>query len=380
MKLIYKWLIIILLGGGYAFFMGGIFYKNLFRSFFDEKLKQEIVALLYINQQRILTGLREYPYVVSPEEIEIFNSLSKDPRVIYLAIFNKYGQVRWSPDPTLFGKTFDEYVKFRALKTRAVESVLATSAPKIMPFIEDGEELYEIAMPYEFRGEIKSIISVEVSRRETAQVVARGMGKFYLGAIGVLAFIIGTATFFLYRWVLSPLGLIRENIDSLSVTDPSWPIPKDNRKDEIGDLEKSLAVFFERLKATTSNFEKDKKDNIETERTHWQQVLDVMAQNSTAFVLDGDNYVLASKNLDTFIAQNAQTGAQQEPQTQKSHHLLDIVTSAELLQLVNRALEKPSSLVNGQITLDQSLYATRVITLTSQNQSSQRTILFMQKT
>lgn len=378
--------------------LAGIFYNNLFRWFFDEKLKQEIVALLYVNQNRFVSGFLSSPRVVTIEEVDTMQNFLKDPRVVDALVINKYGQIRWSKDAQLFGKRIEEYQSIHPLPTDAIARSYVTKSPKVLPFELEGRSFYEVTVPLMSQGDMRGVVSIQVSREETKETLAQGMQRFYLGGAGVVAIFLATGVFFLYKSVAGPIKETKEIVDSLSITQPAWP-SKEMRSDEIGDLHKSLSAFFDKLRAAVSRYEKDRRDVGELERARWEQILKVLVRTGGAIVLDGDNYVMASHNLAHFAVKAPQIamratpkilpgalgptaekagGPQAAAQTTARLHLLDFITSAELLQLINKALERPGHFSEGAVLVDAQPFSARVITISAGQPQDQRTLVWLE--
>ncbi|MBI4369229.1 MAG: hypothetical protein HY547_03255 [Elusimicrobia bacterium] len=396
MKLLPKWFILFLLTGFYVFFLAGMFYNNLFRWFFDEKLKQEIVALLYVNQNRVISGMMSSPKVVTIEEVDTMQNFRKDPRVIHALVINKYGQIRWSADPAMFNKRLEEYQAVYPAATDALPKAYVTKSPKIIPFVRDKAHFYEVAVPLIAQGEVWGVASLEVSREEAKETLAQGMRKFYAGGVGVIFIFLATGIVFLYRSVISPLSQTAEILETLSVAQPAWPAEK-FRSDEIGKVQKALAQYLEKLRAALSRYERDRKDVGDIEKGRWEQILKVLVRSGGVLVLDGDNYVMASHGLQAVFSvkppppssmgrglpaaiATAATQPAGSVATAASvrTHLLDLATSTELLQLVNKALERPGTYSEGLVVLDSMPHNARILTIAAGQPQDQRTLVWLE--
>lgn len=395
MRLLPKWFIIFIVTGIYVTVLAGLFYRNLFTWFFREKLRLEVEAVLYVNQNKFISGLLDSPRVITIEEVDTMKSFLNDKRIVYGVVINKSGYVRWSPDVQLFGKHIREFEQVHALPTLAIARAMATKSPRTELFKRESKEFFEIAVPLVHQGDIRGVVSLEVSLEEAKATIAVGMRKFYTGAVGVVVLFLVTGVVFLYLFVLSPIRQIKDNIDNLSVVGPAWP-EAGQRKDEFGDLEKSLISFFGKLKSTVTRYESDRKDYMELEKNRWEHILKVLVPSGCALVLDGDNYCLASCNLDYIglkpeLLRSAASSRRMpvfNPQDPSAPgiapsggktHLLDLVTGTELLQLINKALEKPGQFVSGPVTLKDVPYNAKVITLAASSAQDQRTIAWLNK-
>src|ERR1041385_7453212 len=104
MRLSAKWFLWFAGIGVYVMFLGGIFYYNLFKWDFDEKLKEQSIDMVRIYAPTLIKGLTKSQSALSLEEFDIITKgIAIDPRVASLVYLNRYGDVRWFKDPSKMG-------------------------------------------------------------------------------------------------------------------------------------------------------------------------------------------------------------------------------------------------------------------------------------
>src|SRR6476620_1285586 len=121
MRLSAKWILWFIGIGIYVMFLGGIFYYNLFKWTFDEKLKQEAIDMVRLYAPTLINGLSRNQSAISMDELDTVSRLAKDDRVASLVYLNKYGEVRWFRDPAKIAQSFDQFSKEVTLPTDAIE-------------------------------------------------------------------------------------------------------------------------------------------------------------------------------------------------------------------------------------------------------------------
>lgn len=367
MKLATKWLLWYLCIGVYVMFLGGIFYYNLFKWTFDEKLKQQSIDLVKVHAFQLIKGLSRNQQSISMDEYDVVNNaLSKDERVASLLYLNRYGEVRWYKDPGMIGKSFDEFVKMIPLPTDAVEQAFVSKTPKVRAV--PNQPLYEIAIPLAVRGEVVGIIDMQISRRGVNAIIAQAMRKYVLGALGVL-FLLGIPLyFFLHHFVLSPLEHLRDAVQAISFKNLDLKFPP--RKDEVGDVAEVLNIFLQKVKAERANIMvKDKQRGV-AEQRWWQSILKtIVTSDHRAIVVDEDNSVLFT-NFPV-----------QQPTNNAPLHLLDVIDSQQqdVLRLVGVALDRPNQMVETDTMFKQIPHHVRAVHLEEEGELRRTLILFEPK-
>src|SRR5512133_2279744 len=95
MRLTVKWLLWFIGIGIYVMFLGGVFYYNLFKWTFDEKLKQDVIETVKVYAPTMRNGLLNSPKAISFEEYDIMMSLAKDERITSMLYLSRQGTIRW---------------------------------------------------------------------------------------------------------------------------------------------------------------------------------------------------------------------------------------------------------------------------------------------
>ncbi|MBI5244298.1 MAG: hypothetical protein HY922_11580 [Elusimicrobia bacterium] len=368
MRLATKWFLWYVTIGVYVMFLGGIFYYNLFKWTFDEKLKQEAIDLVKAQVFQLIRGLSTRQSAITMDEYQIISEgLAKDERVAALVYFNRYGEVRWFKDPNFIGKSFDEFTKNIPLPTDSVEQAYLTKTPKVRAV--PGQALYEIAIPLAVRGEVVGIVDMQVSREGVQEVIAQAMRKYVLGAVGVL-FLLGIPLyFFLHHFVINPMLHLRDSIEAISFKNLDLKFPA--RKDEIGEIAGVVGVFLQKVKADRANTMVKEKQRGVAEQRWWQSILTtIVAKTHRAIVVDEDNSVLYT---------NFPVAATSDPNARL--HLLDVIDSQQqdVLRLVGVALDRPNQAVETDTMFRQEPCHVRAVHLEEEGELRRTLILFEPK-
>ncbi|HNW43467.1 MAG TPA: hypothetical protein PKI19_03120, partial [Elusimicrobiales bacterium] len=93
MRLSMKWLLWFLGVGVYVMVLGGVFYYNLFKWTFDEKLKQDVIETVKRSAVTMRNGLLNNPKAITFEEYDVMMSLAKDDRIISVLYLSRQGTV-----------------------------------------------------------------------------------------------------------------------------------------------------------------------------------------------------------------------------------------------------------------------------------------------
>ena len=150
MRLSSKWFLWFTAIGIYVMFLGGIFYYNLFKWTFDEKLKQEAIDMVRLYAPGLIEGLSRNQSAISMNEFDTITRFAKDDRVAALLYLNKYGEVRWFKDPKYITWTFDQFSKEVTLPTDAIEQAWLSKSPMVRAVAN--LPLYDIAIPLRCAG------------------------------------------------------------------------------------------------------------------------------------------------------------------------------------------------------------------------------------
>ncbi len=330
MKLSYKWFLWFTGIGIYVMFLGGIFYYNLFKWTFDEKLKQESIDMVRLYAPTLIEGLSRNQGVITMGEFDTVSRFSKDDRIASLVYLNKYGEVRWFKDASMITKTFEDFTKQVTLPTDAIEQAWLSKTPIVRAV--PNMPLYDIAIPLALRGDVLGVLDMQVSREGVVKVINKAMNKYAIGAVGVLLLLGIPLYFFLHHFVLSPILNLRDAVESISfkTLDLRFTPPGD----EIGELAGVLGIFLSKVKAEIANSMVKEKQRGAAEARWWESILRaVVSKNHRAIVVDEDNTVLYTSFSITG------TGT-----SDGKMHLLDVIDSQqqEVLRLVSVALDNPN--------------------------------------
>ncbi len=372
MRLSAKWFTWFTGIGIYVMFLGGIFYYNLFKWTFDEKLKQESIDMVRMYAPTLINGLSRNQSAISMDEFDIITRLAKDERVAALLFLNKYGEVRWFKDPTKITEAFDQFQKEVTLPTDAIEQAWLSKSPVVRAV--PNLPLYDIAIPLALRGDIMGILDVQVSREGVVRVINQAMNKYAIGAVGVLLLLGIPLYFFLHHFVLGPLMALRDSIESISFKTLELKFPP--RADEIGDVAVVINTFLSKVRAEISNATVKEKQRGAAEARWWQSILAaVVSKNHKAIVVDEDNSVLFTNFATT-------TGAATGTGTGDGKlHLLDVIDSQQqdVLRLVGVALDRPNQLVEADTTFKGDACHVKAVHLEEEGELKRTLILFEPK-
>lgn len=366
MRLSSKWFLWFTGIGIYVMFLGGIFYYNLFKWTFDEKLKQESIDMVRLYAPTLINGLSRNQSAISMDELDIVTRLSKDERVAALLYLNKFGEVRWFKDPSKITMSFEEFSKQVQLPTDAIEQAWLAKSPMVRAV--PNVAMYDIAIPLSLRGEVMGVINVQVSREGVQRVINKAMQKYAVGAVGVLILLGIPLYFFLHHFVLNPLMSLRDSIESISFKNLELKFP--SRHDEIGELANVINVFLSKVKAEIANSMVKEKQRGVAEARWWQSILAaIVPKNHKAIVVDEDNTVLFT---------NFSTAA---PTADAKLHLLDVIDSQQqdVLRLVGVALDRPNQVQEGDTTFKNEPCHVRAVHLEEDGELRRTLILFEPK-
>jgi hypothetical protein len=367
MRLSSKWFSWFTMIGIYVMVLGGIFYYNLFKWTFDEKLKQEAIDMVRLYAPTLITGLARSQSAISMDEHDVVMRFAKDDRVASLLYLNKYGEVRWFRDPGKITYTFEQFVKEVSLPTDAIEQASLAKSPVVRAV--PGMPLYDIAIPLALRGEVMGILDLQISREGVVKVINKAMSKYMIGAVGVL-FLLGIPLyFFLHHFILNPLLSLRDAIEGISFKNLELKYPP--RHDEIGELAGVINIFLSKVKAEVANTMVKEKQRGVAEARWWQSILSaVVAKSHKAIVVDEDNSVLFT-NFPVAAAAAADG----------KMHLLDVIDSQQqdVLRLVGVALDRPNQLVEADTLFRSEPCHVRAVHLEEDGELRRTLILFEPK-
>ena len=289
MNLSSKWFLWFTMIGIYVMVLGGIFYYNLFKWTFDERLVEDAKSMVRLYAPTLISGLARSPNALTMDEHDVVLRFAKDDRVASLLYLNKFGEVRWFRDPGKITEPFETFVHEVSLPSDAIEQASLAKTPIVRAV--PGLPLYDIAIPLALRGEVLGIIDLQISREGVVRVINQAMRKYAAGAVGVL-FLLGIPLyFFLHHFVINPLLSLRDAIEAISFK--SLELKYAPRHDEIGGLANAVSIFLSKVKAEVANAMVKEKQRGAAEAKWWQSILmAIVAKNHRAIVVDEDNSVL----------------------------------------------------------------------------------------
>ena len=366
MRLTMRWLLWFVGIGVYVMFLGGVFYYNLFKWTFDEKLKLDIIETVKVYAPTLRVGLLNSPKAISFEEYDILQSLTKDERITSLLYLSRQGTVRWHKDARFIGATWDDFKVQQPPLTDAIAQAYLSKMPKTRQV--SGEPFYEIAIPFSIRQEIIGIMDLLVSRAGAEVLIGAAMRKYVFGAIGVL-FLLGLPLyFFLYHYVTAPMEALRDSVEGVSLKNFDLRFPA--RGDELGDLAASVTRLMGKMKTEMEGVSKRDITYREAEQRWWRSLLNVIvpAANYVIVVDENNNILYANFELASGI-------------DAKNIHLLDVVDSQQqtLLRLVGQAFETPDRQVEGETVFKNQNFNVKVLHVGQTAETNRTLIVFYPK-
>ncbi len=368
MKLSAKWFLWFTGIGVYVMCLGGIFYYNLFKWTFDEKLKQESIDMVRLYAPTLIEGLSRNQGAITMAEFDTVTRFSKDDRVASLIYLNKYGEVRWFKDPSMITKSFEDFRTQVNLPTDAIEQAWLAKTPivRAVPNLP----LYDIAIPLALRGDVLGVLDMQVSREGVVKVINKAMHKYAIGAVGVLLLLGIPLYFFLHHFVINPLLNLRDSIESISFK--SLELKFQAPHDEIGELAGVIGIFLSKVKAEIANSMVKEKQRGVAEARWWESILRaVVSKNHRAIVVDEDNTVLYTN----FPLTGTVT-------TDGKMHLLDVIDSQQqdVLRLVSVALDNPNQVKEADTMFRSEPCHVKAVHLDEDGETKRTLILFEPKT
>lgn len=347
-------------------FLGGVFYYNLFKWTFDEKLKQDVLDLVKVHAVTLLEGLQRSPDVLTMAEYDVMQQLSKDDRVAGVLYLNKGGYVRWHKEARFINMAFEDYLKTvgtDGIPTDAIAAAHETKSPKVR--LVPKQPFYEIAIPLSVKGSAIGIVDLMVSRAGAANLISAAMAKYVFGAVGVLILLGIPLYVFIHHFVVGPLANLRDAVDSISTK--TFEMRFARRADEIGEAAAAIENFLHKIKSELDTIAMRSQMRQEAEQHWWQSILaTVIPPGCKVIVVDEDNNVLyANFSLN-------------QPAPDQKLHLLDVVDAQqqELLRLISDALDKPNQVVEGDTAFKGESFHLKVVHLEESAELRRTLMLF----
>lgn len=366
MTLTTKWILAFVMLGVYVMGLGGVFYYNLFKWTFDEKLKQEVIESVKQYSKSMTNGLLSNQKAITFEEYDIMLTLAKDERITSMIYLNRIGVMRWHKEARFIGIPWDEYKEQIPPPTDAINQAFASRVPKVQQV--KGEPFYEMAIPFSARGDIIGILDILVSRAGAEVLIGSAMRKYVMGAVGVLLLLGVPLYLFLNHFVIAPMGQLRDSIDAISMKNFELRFPE--RSDEVGAIALAVNNLMGKVKMETQGYDNRDKLYRDEEQRWWRSLLNLIVPSSSpAIVVDENNNILYTNFEIAAVAEG------------KKVHLLDVLDTQQqaLLRLVAEAFERPDVPVSGETDFKGRKYDLKVLHVGQTTDVSRTLILFSPK-
>lgn len=343
-----KFFLLYVIVGAYIMTLGGVFYHNLFKWMFDEKLKGDVIETMKTYAPTLREGLLKNPRSITFEEFKLMNeSISRDERITSVVYLNRAGVIRWHRDPRFIGMSWDEYISQVPVLTDAIVQAKEAKSPKVRPVPK--QPYYEIAIPLSVNNEIVGMLLLLVSRATSQALISSAMGNYVIGAVAVLVLLFVPIRVFMSHYIFSPLERLAEAVDAASFK--TFELKFDIKNDEIGMLAESIANLLKKFKKEIDGYAKRDKYFREIEEKWWKTILKtIVPHDEYVIVVDENNNVLYAN----FELKNISSG---------SLHLLDVVDNQQqtLLRLVGQAFDNPGEIMEGETIFKGQNLAVKVV-------------------
>lgn len=366
MKLNARWIVWFGAIGVYVMLLGGIFYYNLFKWTFDEKLKSDVLEMVRLKSPELMDGLLKKAGAITFDEYDVIEFLRNDRRIADILYLDGNGRIRWFRHGKYLGKDFDTFVGETSYDATSIWQAYRTGTPAVVSVKK--QPFYDMAIPFKAKGEdIIGILNLRVSREGARSVISSAMRKYIFGAFGVLVLLGVPLWFFLKFYVVNPVNSLADSIDGIS--SKKFEIKFGSRNDEIGYLAQSVAGFLERVREELDFAYEQKEGQLKYEQTWWEVVLSTVASEGTkAVVVDEDNNVLFAnfplKRLDP----------------KQKLHLLDVIDTdnKDIVKLVGMAMESPKKLISANTVFKSEPVYVKVMQVEPQGRPK-RTLVVLEK-
>jgi len=367
MKLTSKWFVWFSLIGIYVMLLGGVFYYNLFKWTFDEKLKSEVLEMVTLKSPELMDGLLRNANAITFDEYGVIEFLGNDKRIIDILYLDGSGKIRWFKHSNYLGADFESFVEETSYNPQSIWQVYRTGRPAIIKVKK--EPLYDIAIPFKAKGEdIIGVLNLRVSREGANKIIASAMRKYVVGAVLVLLFLGIPLWLFLKLYIVNPIISLSNSIEGVS--SKSFEIKFGARSDEVGTLARSVAGLLEKVRRELE-FVSGKEDQIRVHENKWWEVVlkSAAPKNTKAVVVDEDNNVLfANFELNKL-----------DPD--QKLHLLDVIDTErkDVVKMVAMAMENPNTTVEADTVFKSQPVHAKVVQVESKGRLRRILILFESK-
>lgn len=337
MKLTSRWIVWFVLVAMYAAVIGGLFYYNMFRFVFDQKLQNEMIEMVRNKANTLVSDLASSPrsHAQFPE-VDIMKSWKQnDERIRSLIYWNDNLTIRWHEDTRFFMMSHTDYNNEVVLDTNAIYLARKKAIPQMVMF-DDGN-YYDMAIPLKAQDVVAGVVQVVVSREGVKSLIRQAMVRYAIGAF-IMILLIGVVLYlFLLLKVIRPLETLRDSVDAVSLN--HLELNYDSRSDEIGEVATSVSALLAKIKEEIKGMENVEIMSLEKEQKWWKTILAVtVPRGSRALVIDENNNILYT-NFELNISKKGPV------------HLLDIFDGRQqsIIQVVGEALENPTKVLRGNV-------------------------------
>ena len=337
MKLTSKWLLWFVLVTVYAAVLGGLFFYNyLFKSTFDTKLQNEIVATVRFRAPQLIQGLAHRPRQVSFNEAnQMKDILQNDARIKSIIYLNYDGSIRWHENTKFIGMSYADYNNAVGFDSNASVQAIQSGSPRAI--LTAKGDSYDMAVPLLAKGgTVAGVVNLTVSRTAARELIRSSMLCYAVGVCIMLALIGGVLYLFLLLKVIRPLLNLKDSIEVVSLND--LKLGYEPPKDEVGDVAVAVEGLLGKISEDIKGLENMEIMSLEKEKTWWKAVFAVTVPKGTrALVVDENNNVLYT---------NFEFKATED----RKIHLLDIFDGRqqEIIRVVGEALENPTKVLRGK--------------------------------
>lgn len=337
MKLTTKWTLWFVLVSLYAAIIGGLFYYNLFKFVFDQRLQSEMIEMVRYRAPQLVEDLASRPRNMATfREAELLKAWKRnDERIKTLIYLNDDGSIRWHENTRFIKMSYSDYNNEVVFDTNAVPKAIKEKAPTAIMF-DDGN-YYDIAIPLLAKDTVAGVVNMTVSRASAKGLIHTAMFKYALGAF-IMMLLIGSVLYlFLLLKIIRPLEALKDAVDAVSLNRLELSYPE--RSDEIGDVANSMSSMLAKIREDVKGLENVEIMSLKKEQNWWKTVFAVaVPSGSRALVLDENNNILYT-NFEMNIDKKGPI------------HLLDVFDGRQqnIIQIVGEAIDHPGKVLRGKV-------------------------------
>jgi len=323
----------------YTAAVGGLFYYNMFKFVFDQKLQNEMAEMVRFRAPLLVSSLASRPLGEATfREAELMKEWKRtDDRIKNLVYLNANLSIRWHENTKFFQMSYEDYLNEVGMDSNAVFKARNTASPQAVMF--DEGNYYDMAIPLLAKDNtIAGIINLTVSRVGAKSLIRQSMFRYAVGSLIMLVLIGLVLYFFLFSKIIRPLNSLKDSIDAVSLN--QLDLAYQSRSDEIGEVADSVASLLAKIKEDIKSLENVEIMSLEKERRWWKTILAVaVPHGSRALVIDENNNILYT-NFEMNIKKEGPV------------HLLDIFDGRQqnIIQVVGEAMEHQGKVLRGNVT------------------------------